>query len=187
MHPWPAMSNYISSVSIKPDYRRYVMKRRVLFGSLLIMALILQPANITIGQQEQSQEAQQQRQFFQYAVKFVCGRSDGGVLARGNYFTAVNVHNPNAAPVSFRKKFAVALPNEQPGPVTRFFEARLGPDQALEIDCEDIVEHVRTTGFFRSFVKGFVVIESPVELDVVAVYTASGRFGMIETMHLERM
>ena len=31
---------------------------------------------------------------FQYAVKFVCGRADGEVLARGEYLTAVNVHNP---------------------------------------------------------------------------------------------
>jgi hypothetical protein len=36
------------------------------------------------------------------------------------------------------------------------------------------------------FLKGFVVIESEVDLDVVAVYTASGREGQEETLHTER-
>ncbi|MGZ3294160.1 MAG: hypothetical protein ACXU9D_12945 [Xanthobacteraceae bacterium] len=35
--------------------------------------------------------------------------------------------------------------------------------------------------------KGFVVIESETELDVVAVYTAAGRDGRVETLHTERV
>ena len=35
--------------------------------------------------------------------------------------------------------------------------------------------------------KGFVVIESETELDVVAVYTAAGRDGQVETLHTERV
>ena len=31
---------------------------------------------------------------FQYAAKFVCGKSAGHIVAPGVYFTAVNVHNP---------------------------------------------------------------------------------------------
>src|SRR5205814_1986596 len=108
---------------------------------------------------------------FQYAVKFVCGKSDGKVVAPGVYFTAINVHNPTYAGIGFRKKIAIALPGEKAGRVTRFFPARLGPDEALEIDCEDIRRHAESP---EGFLKGFVVIETEVELDVVAVYTATG-------------
>jgi hypothetical protein len=120
---------------------------------------------------------------FQYAVKVVLGPSEGDVVAPGDYWTAINVHNPTATTVTFRKKVAIALPGEQPGPVTRFFEAKLGPDEALEIDRRDVFHHV---GADR-FLKGFVVLESPLELDVVAVYTAAGREGGVTTFHLERV
>lgn len=121
---------------------------------------------------------------FQYAVKVVLGKSDGEVVAPGEYWTAINVHNPTYTTVKFRKKVAIALPNEQPGPVSRPpFEAKLGPDEALEIDRRDIFRHVDSD----RFLKGFVVIESPVELDVVAVYTAAGREGSVETLHTERV
>ena len=56
--------------------------------------------------------------FFQYAVKFICGPSPGDILAPGTYFTAINVHNPTRKGISFQKKFAIALPNEQPGSST---------------------------------------------------------------------
>jgi len=121
---------------------------------------------------------------FQYAVKFVCGKSEGRVVAPGTYFTAINVHNPGTKTAVFRKKFAVALPGERPGPISRFFDARLGPDQAFEIDCPDIMRKVGTD---TSFLKGFAVIETPQELDIVAVYTAAGSTGRVETMELERV
>jgi hypothetical protein len=121
---------------------------------------------------------------FEYAVKFVCGKSDGRVVAPGEYFTAINVHNPNAKVVGFKKKFAIALPGEKPGKISKFFDARLGPDEAFEIDCPDIF---RRTEANVSFLKGFAVIESPMELDVVAVYTAAGSTGKVETMELERV
>lgn len=121
---------------------------------------------------------------FQYVVKFICGKSSGEVLAPGVYFTAINVHNPAYSPVYFRKKIAIALPGEKPGPVSKLFDARLGPDEALEIDCPDIRQHIQPdTDFF----KGFVILESEAELDVVAVYTASGATDQVETMHMERV
>jgi len=120
----------------------------------------------------------------QYAAKFVCGKSDGKVVAPGVYFTAVNVHNPTYTPIRFRVKIAVALPGLKPGPVSKFHEAELGPDESLEIDCPDIFKLVDTKA---DFLKGFVVIESEVELDVVAVYTASGKDGQVETLHTERV
>ena len=121
---------------------------------------------------------------FQYAAKFVCGKPDSPVVAPGIYYTAINVHNPGERAVGFRKKFAVALPGERPGPVSRFFDTKLGPDEAFEIDCPDIMKHARVR---TGFLKGFAVIESDTELDVVAVYTAAGATRQVETMEIERV
>jgi len=122
-------------------------------------------------------------QFFQYAVKFVCGKPPTPVVASGAYFTAINVHNPTPQTVKFRKKIAIALPGEEAGRVTQFFPAALKSDQAMEIDCPDILKHADA----KDFLKGFVVIETPVELDVVAVYTAAGSTGAVETLFIERV
>ena len=130
----------------------------------------------------QSQFAE--RMIFQYAAKFACGKSPGEVVAPGVYFTAVNVHNPTYTRIRFRLKIAVALPGLKPGPVSKFYDAELGPDEALEIDCPDIFKLAQTDA---GFLKGFVVIESEVELDVVAVYTAAGRDEQVETLHTERV
>jgi hypothetical protein len=126
----------------------------------------------------------------QYAVKFVCGKSGGGIVAPGTYFTAINVHNPLYSEVAFRVKAAIGLPGFKPGPVSPFLDVRLGPDQALEIDCPDIpglFKKLQPTPKLPEFIKGFVVIESKTELDVVAVYTAAGRDGEVVTMHMERV
>lgn len=120
---------------------------------------------------------------FQYAVKIICGKSDGNVLAPGEYWTAINMHNPTPMSAKFRKKIVIALPSERAGKITEFFVGRIGPDAALEIDRDDIVEYAKV----RGFIKGFVVIESVVELDVVAVYTAAGSDGRVETIEVERV
>jgi hypothetical protein len=119
----------------------------------------------------------------QYATKVVCGVSPGKVVAKGAYWTAINVHNPNRTAAAFRWKVAVALPGVKAGPVSKFFDARLGPDEALEIDCPDVMKRVKTDGFL----KGFVVIESGLELDIVAVYTAAPERGEVVTLHTERV
>jgi hypothetical protein len=124
---------------------------------------------------------------FEYAVKFICGRTDGGAVAPGVYYTAINIHNPTNTTISFRKKFAVAWPSEKAGPRTDFISTELRPDLALEIDCPDIVRHLHDAHIDGDFFKGFAVIQSKVELDVVAVYTAAGANGQVETMHTERV
>ncbi len=121
---------------------------------------------------------------FQYAVKFICGKSNGSVVAPGNYFTAINVHNPAHTAVRFQKKVAIALPGEKAGPISKLFDAGLDADEAMEIDCPDIREH---SPLQADFLKGFVVIESDAELDVVAVYTVAGQDGWIETMFMDRV
>jgi hypothetical protein len=120
---------------------------------------------------------------FEYAVKFVCGTPETRAVAPGVYFTAINVHNPGADSVTWRKKVASTLPREQPGPISLFSANTLTPDQALEIDCSDIFRHARLI----RFAKGFVVIQSPDPLDVVAVYTAAGSTRQVETLALERV
>lgn len=119
----------------------------------------------------------------EYAVKFVCGAPDRPAVAPGRYFTAINIHNPGLDTVQFRRKYAFTLAGEQPGPIE--WDRRplmLTPDQALEIDCTGIQRVHRAP-----FLKGFAVLLSPLPLDVVAVYTAAGATGRVETMHLERV
>jgi hypothetical protein len=126
----------------------------------------------------------------QYSVKFICGSSGGGCgsscggpVAPGKYFTAINIHNPTDRKIRFRKKVAVALPGERPGHVSAFTFNILGPDEALEIDCADIYHRVGLPE--GCFLKGFVVIQSLVELDVVAVYSAAGAGGHVATLDVE--
>lgn len=119
----------------------------------------------------------------QYAAKVVCGKSTGDIVAPGVYFTAINVHNPSRITIRLRWKVAVAEPGAKAGPVSKFFDARLGPDEALEIDCPDIRKRVEAKGFL----KGFVVIECGLELDVVGVYTATPEKGEITTLDIERV
>ncbi len=161
------------------------MRRTYLFVSILFVAAMLL-ATLTINQRPVG--AQVPSLPFQYAVKFVCGKSPGHgqqqVVATGTYFTAINVHNPFNDTVKFRKKIAVALPNEKAGKVSPFFDVALKGDEALEIDCDDIYKHMHMN---QTFLKGFVVIESKTELDIVAVYTAAGASGQVETMDVERV
>jgi hypothetical protein len=128
----------------------------------------------------------------QYAAKFLCGeieheehhgRDRFGQVASGRYYTAVNVHNPTDRPAAVRFKFASALADGKPGPVSRFAEIRLGPDQAISIDCVAVQELLHAS---MAFLEGFTVIESDVELDVVAAYTATSH-KRVETLHTERI
>ncbi|GAN33298.1 MAG: hypothetical protein DPW20_02220 [Candidatus Brocadia sp.] len=121
---------------------------------------------------------------FRYEIKFICGKSDGKVVAPGLYWTAINVGNPTDKNVILKKRFSIALPGEKPGPVSDLFKAKLGPYQAFEIDNRDIFEHTRTNA---DFIKGFVVIESEVELEVIAVYTAAGKNEQVETLDVEHV
>jgi len=134
----------------------------------------------------------------QYAVKILCGPSGyresppttykPGVkpdprVAPGTYFTAINIHNPTDKAVAVRFKVAVALPGKS-GPVSRFFDLKVGPDEAVSIDCVQLYEYFHAK---PEFTDGFTVIESEAELDVVAVYTAAGATGRVETLKTERV
>jgi hypothetical protein len=155
------------------------MRRCSLFTLLFLLGVVIVPTSV---------HAQKAR-LYQYVVKFVCGQGDGKILAKGVYLTAINVHNPTDTLVVFKKKIAVALPSEKPGPVSKVFEASLEADQALEIDCQDISKHVLPLPPLPmppKPLKGFVIIESKVMLDVVAVYTVADPKGeAVQAMDVE--
>jgi hypothetical protein len=121
----------------------------------------------------------------EYAVKIVCGIPDHPAVANGNYYTAINVHNPSREAVKLRWKIALTLPKVQPGPITPFFDAVLKSDQALEIECRDIMARAPQMRLY----KGFVVIQTErTELDVVGVYTAApSGDGRVVVLDIERV
>jgi len=121
---------------------------------------------------------------YEYAVKFVCGRgpSPAGPVAPGFYFTVVNVHNP-VADSKFRRKVAIAFPAAA-GPITPFATMALKSDGAMDIDCKNILDQF---GVPTAFATGFLVIQSPQPLDVVAVYTAAAVNGQVAALHTERV
>ena len=125
------------------------------------------------------------QQSYVYPVKFVCGSitepSDGMAgneppVKPGNYATAINIQNvfPETATLRYRASVARAVdPNVTTGPVSPPASAELEQYQAMEIDCPQIAGLLGGTEFAQAqFLKGFVAIESDVDLQVVAVYTA---------------
>jgi hypothetical protein len=126
---------------------------------------------------------------FEYAAKIVCGRiiNNSGPLSMGTYQTAVNIHNPGDDQ-PFRRKVAIA-PQGSPGPISKFKMVTLKPDQAMEVDCRQIIVQMGESGLqVTAFTKGFLVIQSPRELDVVAVYTAAPTAtGQVASIHTERV
>ncbi|MFZ1220788.1 MAG: hypothetical protein WAO00_15955 [Chthoniobacterales bacterium] len=133
---------------------------------------------------------------FQYAVKMICGIIKPSAQSRdplppGRYSTATNVHNPSRCDtVILRWKVAIGLPGLKVGPVSTFAEASLGPDEALEIDCSDVVERLKRDGVpMPSYLKGWVIIECSAQLDVVAVYgtAVAGGEAPVNAFHTERV
>lgn len=132
---------------------------------------------------------------FEYAAKLVCGNvavSPAGVptpVAPGRYYTAINIHNPDKCrDAHFRWKVVVARPiNQDAAPTPVFQRPRtLRPDEGVEIDCQNVLQTFPLPA--PAFVKGYVVIESDVELDVVAVYTgAQGPTAPLIAFHTERV
>jgi len=81
-----------------------------------------------------------------YSVKFLCGPAFGkeGVQP-GSYSTAINVHNPHNQTVYLYKKAVIAKREDEPrGRISGFRRVMLAPDEAIEIDCIDIVSLFRS-------------------------------------------
>ena len=110
---------------------------------------------------------------FQYAVKYVCGPTTvpGGGPVTGHYSTHVNIHNP-VGDTTFALKVAHGFTNSGPPfppPFSDYQALIYIEDQAGTVKCNDIKFQL---GAVAGFYEGFLVIVTPKELDVTAVYTA---------------
>ena len=130
---------------------------------------------------------------FQYAAKFLCIANIPGTSATttsllpGSYQTSVNIHNPNRRAARFRMKLAHAPGGPVDTPlITKFLEGSLKPDEATRVDCGRVPDFGPPIGI-HGF-EGFLVIESTLSLDVIAVYTAgTGAKGGVASIDVERV
>jgi len=145
----------------------------------------------------QAQTAVKGQYVWSYAAKFVCGFQDintAGVAAPGepvvkpgNYASEINIHNPNYRPVPLRKKFLVLVNQQNPqNPLIvrepnqvepmRIITMTLFQDYATMDDCNNLWHLTYPSAALPSpmpvFI-GYLVILSPLELDVDVVYTAN--------------
>jgi hypothetical protein len=128
------------------------------------------------------------RKFFIYNVKFVCGMQKnkfendcaGAIVSRGIYSTEINILNYGIKEVTIGKLFTpVVIQNE---PIARepkvmkpagFDRVTLPPLHATMDDCCKITEILKPARADEQLKIGFVEIISPVQIEVVAVYTVT--------------
>lgn len=131
---------------------------------------------------------------YQYAAKVVCSlltAHQDGDLARGTYRTAINIHNPTDKKIVVANKVALAVqPGSEPGPfnVTPFRKTTLPPDGAVLFNCGNIASFfcpINGVCVDFAFLDGFLVIKTPVKLDVVGIYTARHTDGEVESVDVE--
>jgi hypothetical protein len=130
-----------------------------------------------------------------YAAKFICGvQSEGGIgfqpdAQAGRYATKINVHNNTGFVIRFRKKIIRLRGGQSPtDPMFKIDEA-LKPDQAMEVVCRDIYEHLKIPLNNQQpppYIEGFLIFEvfftklkmpNPLPLDpldVAGIYTYRG-------------
>ncbi len=126
--------------------------------------------------------------WFRYAAKFACGvipapSKAGDLLVPGRFLTTINVHNPHEGDVTIRKRFSFGLGFEQQGPLSQGFSTTLGSARTIDIQCADILNHSNNPQANT----GYALIESPVELDVVSLYSAANATSEVSTVHSERV
>lgn len=145
----------------------------------------------------QAQAAVHGQYVWSYAAKFVCGyqrtatpgaASPGEpVLKPANYASEINIHNPNYKQVPLRKKFLVLVNQlnpqnpwiiREPNQVEpmKIITMTLGPDYATMDDCNNLwtltYPGVPLPSPMPVFI-GYLVVLSPLELDIDVVYTAN--------------
>jgi hypothetical protein len=164
------------------------------FSALMGLGIFSFIGGIPLAQAEPEKYSKTIKTEFQYAAKVACSLllpHQDGTLARGTYRTVVNIHNPTDKKITVAAKVALATQfGSEPGPfgVTPFKEAVLQPDGAVEVNCFDIA------GYFCpidglcvdfAFLEGFLVVKSPVPLDVVGIYTARPTDGEVSSIDVE--
>jgi hypothetical protein len=165
---------------------------------LLLASVFVRQPSVSAGNDAAPQDAPQAQvattgQYaWSYAAKFVCGFQRPAaagqvppgepILKPGNYASEINIHNPAYKEVPLRKKFLVLVRGQEavrepqttkPLTVTKM---TLGPDYAMMDDCNNlwtiIYPNVALPSPMPVFI-GYLVILSPLELDVDVVYTAN--------------
>lgn len=128
----------------------------------------------------------------EYAVKFVCGTNARPALspaaAPGTYHTAINVHVPTGS-ITFAHLVSLAGPGRPAGHTPVIGTVTLNFNDSVDVDCAQIAADLARAGLTPGpFFTGFFVIQSPSEIDVVAVYTAAAtRTGPVVTLATERV
>ena len=127
---------------------------------------------------------------FRYVAKVLCTTGFPGgpeapepSAAAGTYFRDVTVLNPTAETAEFEYRVSVSGT-----PVSRPVTVELGPDETLSIGCEGLPAlfcPIDNLCFDFVFIPGFLIIRSPVELDVVAIYSAREEEGQVQTLDVE--
>jgi hypothetical protein len=133
--------------------------------------------------------AQNSSTYTEYAAKYVCGVPSANTItteaiAKADYYTTINIHNPNLfttdKPIVFLKKAVLAQPEGATKvPPSAFHQDSLQNDYAEQITCATIRSLLGSAApTAPAFIEGFVVIvvppaSSPNQLDVVGVYTSS--------------
>jgi hypothetical protein len=150
--------------------------------AVVLLAAMCGPAN-----------AQRLSTKFQYAVKTICTMLGefGDGMAPGRYRTLINIHNPTEKKVDVARKFAVAgKPGDPSGSlsITPYKAFTLGPDQVVAFTCGDIAGFycpINNICIDFAAIDGFLVLNSLVELDVVAVYSGNPKGGEVSTLDTE--
>lgn len=182
----------MSRLSKPPDKGRLV--GNVLVIVLVIagiggVGLVMSGANPGTGHHSGTANAQSPpKQEYVYSAKFVCGivqdSSPNDLTAAseppvkpGNYATAINIHNFRSAGVNLSVHEAVAMAVVDGSEVNRQVSAErfvtVSSGTAVEIDCSEILAVFDGSAVEGArFVKGFVQIQSPEQIEVAAVYTS---------------
>ncbi len=128
--------------------------------------------------------------FWNYSAKFVCGfqpepaaaNSGEPVVKPANYATDINIHNYNYRNVTIAKKVIVLFqdftaigrePNAQKA--LTLTTAVMSPDSAMMDDCNEIyaLRSAIPPPYPPPLMTGYLVILSPLDLDIDVVYTAN--------------
>lgn len=173
-------------------------KLTILWAVVAILALLFASFTVLRTKKTLAENHQNNHNLYQYSAKFICGMQKVTPLFKppseppvkpGNYATAINIHNPNDYWVGLHKKTVLAPQEPKQGQPGDWVAFELGPDSAFEIDCPDIIKllgHTVANAADKDFLKGFVVIASPNELDVVGVYTAGSK-ALVNSIDVEEI
>ncbi len=122
-----------------------------------------------------------------YPVKITCVPHFGPAspaLMPAKYRTAVNVHNPWDMPANIEKWVTLSPPQGNPSIMSEHVTEVLNPWWAFDVDCK----HMKNDFIWPTTAelkvpggKGFMVIKSDKELDVVAIYTSRAEGGTTST------